>query len=466
MFPSQVSTNIFLQDVFFTMAAVAVVLAFAGLGFIDSGLSRRKNVLDNWVQKLIAGLVAAFGFIIIGYAVWNWQFNQAFGITNPLSEAIKSWWLGGSALTHFASNLDPKAVPEADVLQIFAVFFVTFAMLIGAFFHSAGLERLKPIPLYISTFVVSAIVWPLLSYLVWGSASPLTARGLHDFTGDFNLYIFVGAWSVVTAWKLGPRIGAFGPDARGDGPKAHNLSHVAIGVVLLMFAIPFIALGSGYIAPGEGYYGIAMSSSGFGIVLLNIFMAYVGGALCGALIAYRTRNPIWVFLGPIAGYICCSCLADFAKPWECLLISTLGPLAAWGTQSLLLRLRIDDQKLGPLALGPGVVGAIMAGLVGWGTKTGGYFGITHGLYAFQGASINVGWQLIGVVVSAGFAIISALVLYGILGRFGELRISEEQELTGLDLTLWGTPNDQSELLPPTVVVPDSALDPVGGPIGT
>lgn len=371
--------------------------------------------------------------------------------------------LGGTFLTHFAINIDPKGLPEADVLQVFAVFFITFAMLLGAFFHSAGLERMKPVPLYISTFVVAAVVWPFLSYLTWGSASPLTTRGLHDFTGDFNLYIFVGAWSVVTAWKLGPRIGAFGSERNVDGPRAHNLAHVGIGVVLLMFAIPFIALGSGFLQPGSGYFGIALTTSGFGIVLFNIFMAYTGGALCGALIAYRTRNPIWVFLGPIAGYITVSALADFAKPWECLLISLLGPLAAYGTQALLRRMRIDDPKIGPLALGPGIVGALMAGLVGWGVKTGGFFEITKGLYAFQHGSINVGWQLIGVLVSAGFAVVSALILYAILGRFGDLRISEEAELVGLDVTLWRTPNDQSAAVP--AAVSESFRQPEGGPIG-
>jgi ammonium transporter, Amt family len=437
MFKAQVSSDVFFSDFFYATAAIAVIVGIIGLGFVDSGLSRSKNVLDSWVQKLVAGFCAALGFVIIGYALWQWQFNTALGIKSPLAKAISGWWLGGTYFTHFAASINPASMPDVDELQVFGVFFITFAMLVGAFFQSAGLERLKPIPLYIMSFVVCATSWPLLTYLAWGSASPLTARGLHDFTGIFNLYIFVGAWSVCMAWRLGPRLGAFSPHPRTSGPQAHNLSHVAIGVLLLMFAIPFIALGSGYAVPGSGYFGITLTSSGFGIVLVNIFAAYIGGGLTGAVIAHRTRNPIWICLGPLAGYIVCSALADFAKPWECLLISILGPVAAYMTQRLILAARIDDPKIGPLALGPGIVGALMAGLVGWGIHSGGYFGITKGTYAFQHGTINVGWQAIGVAITIVIAVGSALIMTAILGRFGSLRISEADELAGLDTSAWG-----------------------------
>src|SRR5947209_559917 len=137
MFKTQVTTDIFLQDVFFMIGAVAVVAAVIGLGFVDAGLARGKNVLDTWLTKLVAAVVTAFGFIFVGYGIWIWQFNSAFGVHNSLWQALQDWWLGGPNFTHFAQALDPKAVPEADVLQVFAVFFITFAMLIGAFLHSS-----------------------------------------------------------------------------------------------------------------------------------------------------------------------------------------------------------------------------------------------------------------------------------------------------------------------------------------
>lgn len=436
MFKDQVTTEFFLQDVFFMIGAVAVVLAIAGLGFVDSGLARGKNVLDTWLTKLVAALVTAFGFMFVGYGIWVWQFNSAFGVPDSLWQAIQDWWLGGPNLTHFAAALDPKVVPEADVLQVFFVFFVTFAMLIGAFLHSSGVERMKRSALFIVCFVTALVPWSFVTYLMWGSASPLTNRGVHDYVGVFNLYLFVGAFSVVMSWRLGPRIGAFKEHQSGTGPAPHDLGQVAAGVLLLMFAIPFIVLASGFLIPGAGYFGISMTTSGFGIALINVFVAYIGGGLSGALISYWQKNPIWILLGPLAGYISVSALADIGTPWKCLLVSIFGPVFALATYKVLRKLGIDDPKIAPLTLGPGLYGAIVAGFVGWGVKTGGYFGLT-GTYGFQHARITPYWQLVGVGVTVGIAVISALVLLLPLEKTIGIRISEEEEIAGLDKTTWG-----------------------------
>src|SRR5262249_39331611 len=108
----------------------------------------------------------------------------------------------------------------------------------------------------------------------------------------------------------------------------------------------------------------------------------------------------------------------------------------FGTYTLLKRLKIDDPKVGPLTFGPAVYGAIMAGIVGWGVKTGGYFGL-KGSYGFQHASINVGWQFVGVVVTIAIAGVSTAVIAWVLKRANALRVSETQELIGLAQTIWG-----------------------------
>jgi Amt family ammonium transporter len=91
LFKDQVTTEITLEEVFFAVTMAAAVFGVLALGFMDSGSSRRKNVIDNWVGKILASLITAFGFIFIGYAVWLWQYNEALGIPNAFHEAIKSW---------------------------------------------------------------------------------------------------------------------------------------------------------------------------------------------------------------------------------------------------------------------------------------------------------------------------------------------------------------------------------------
>lgn len=432
----QVTTDIFLEDLLYMVAAVAVVLAVAGLGFIDAGLARRKNVLDTWIQKLAAAVVGAFAFLFVGYAIWEWQFNQAFGVKDAFVTSVKQWWLGGEALTHVAARLNNSVFPGADVSQVFLVFFVTFAMLIGAFIQSAGLERMKPWAIYVTVAFAVLVPWSFVTYLAWGSASPLTNAGLHDYVGIFNGYLFIGTWSIVMNAVLGPRIGAFTRRPGEDGPAPHDWGQLVAGVLLLMFAIPFIVIGSGYLSPGEGYYGISMTSSGLGLTLINVFAAYIGGGLVGLALMWRKRNPLWMLFGPLAGYIACSALFDITVPWVVLLVSMGGPLAAYGVYEALRRLRVDDPKVGPLTFGPAVYGAIMAGFVGWGVKTGGFFGLT-GAYGFQHATINPGMQVVGLLVTIGISGVSALFITAILKAANGLRISREDELVGLDMAIWG-----------------------------
>lgn len=438
VFKQQVTTGIYIDDVLYVVAAMAVILAVVGLGFIDGGLARRKNVLDTWVEKLGAGLVGMFAFAFFGYAIWEWQFNQAFGVPSAFWTSIKQWWLGGVAQTHFAQQLNPTAFPGADESQVFLVFFLTFAFFIGALIQSAGLERMKPWAIYTLVFFIIFVPWSFETYLFWGSTSPLTNAGVHDYVGIFNGYLFIGTVSIVLNAILGPRLGTFSPAPDRRAPAPHDWGQTFIGVILLLFAIPFIVLGSGYLIPGSGYFGISMTTSGFGLVFINVFMAYIGGGLTGMFLMYRTRNPLWILFGPLAGYISCSALFDISKPWIMLLVSIGGPLAAFGTYQALRRLGIDDPKVGPLTFGPAVYGAIMAGLVGWGTKTGGYFGL-KGAYGFQHASINIGWQLVGVVVTIGIAGISTALVTLLLKKRNALRVSVQQELVGLDQTFWGIP---------------------------
>ena len=151
-------------------------------------------------------------------------------------------------------------------------------------------------------------------------------------------------------------------------------------------------------------------------------------------------------LGPISGVVMCGTMFDIGQPWECLLVSALGPLVALGTTTLLRKARIDDPKVVPLALGPGIVGALLSGFIFWGTRTGGYLGLT-GKYAVGVAEITPWWQLAGVAVTVLISGVAALVLSLIFERFGGLRVAEEVEIVGLDQHQWGVNNFDDDLRP-------------------
>ena len=237
----------------------------------------------------------------------------------------------------------------------------------------------------------------------------------------------------------------------------HNLSWSATGVGVLLFAAPFAFLGCGYFVPGSGYYGISLTTSGFGLVFINIFMAYIGGGLGGALISYRTKNPIMALIGIAAGYIGAGTSLDVAKPWEILIVSFVGAFVVWGVYLLLYRLRIDDKKVVPLTLGGGVYSVLVAGIVGAGKKTGGYFGL-KGAYAPQHESITFGWQFIALAVVVGISLITGLIVIVGLEKTIGLRVSEETEIAGLDKHYW--------LAPPAPYDDGPEAAPLGGPRDT
>lgn len=155
LFHEQVSTSNILLTFIYMMGALSVLLVVLGLGLIDMGLVRARNVLDTWVQKMVAAMIGGVGTLVCGYAIWDLQFAQAFGVASPLSAALKAWWLGGPAASTASVLLDSKLLPEADVLQIFVVFFVTFSMATMALIHSSAIERVQSKALYTMAFLLA-----------------------------------------------------------------------------------------------------------------------------------------------------------------------------------------------------------------------------------------------------------------------------------------------------------------------
>ena len=157
--------------------------------------------------------------------------------------------------------------------------------------------------------------------------------------------------------------------------------------------------------------------------------------MSGGVIAYRTHKPINALLGPIAGYVACTALFDVAWPWECLLVSMVGPCIMHFSKNLMTRLNLDDQKLMPLALGNSIFSVLMAGIVGAGRAQGGVAGAS-GAYAFQHAHISFVMQCVGLVVTVAISVSSGLFLVFLLERTVGLRVARQIEQDGFDMWYW------------------------------
>jgi ammonia channel protein AmtB len=173
-----------------------------------------------------------------------------------------------------------------------------------------------------------------------------------------------------------------------------------------------------------------------GMVLMNLWAAIIGGAVMGGILSYRTKNPYWAVAGPFVGYVAGTTLFDVGRPWYMFLIGAGASVVALLTFQAMQRAKIDDAKVVPLVLGPAVYGGIVGGFAAWGTKTGGYLGIEEGKYAFQNAEITPLTQLVGVLVAIAIAGGGAFLVLWVLKRTIGLRVTEEQEVQGMDPTYW------------------------------
>jgi ammonium transporter, Amt family len=298
---------------------------------------------------------------------------------------------------------------------------------------------------------VAAIVSSLLSWLLWGSTGPITNLGYHDFFGSAFVYVFAGAMALVFVRRLGQRPGFYRPHPKLPEYRSYNLGLVVVGVVLIFAGLPMVILSCGFFFDPEALFvSVTMADTSIGIAFNNLGLAWAGGAITGAIIAYRTKNYIYTLLGPFAGYVSGAPAFDVYEPWEMFLVALVAPLVAYAIYEWTQRREIDEHKLIPLFLGVGSYGILAVGLLEWGTAQSGYFGIESGDYAFQHAEVNLLWQAVGLAIAIGVGLVTATALSFVLERTIGLGVSEEIMVEGYDLHYWDTVHDL-EPMPATTI---------------
>ena len=445
--PEQVSTNSLAQNIVYASGTLGALVILTGLLMVDIGGVRRVNVFDTVIQKIIAFFIGFVVYFLIGFAIWNWQYYVAFEIDQPYWTAVKDWWLGGNLSGALAQDVSLEENPMSAALnnqQIFIFFLASFAGIINVLIGLAVTERIKA-SAYFLISAVCAVVSSLLSWLTWGSTGPLTNEGYHDFFGAGFVYVFAGAVALMLVRKLGSRPGMFSTHPVAGDYRSYNLGWTAIGLVLIITGLPFVILSCGFFFQPEGvealFVGVNMSDTSIGVAFNNLGLAWAGGALTGAVIAYRTKKYIYTLLGPFAGYVVGSPAFDIYAPWEMFLVSASAPLVAYAVYEWLQKREFDEHKLIPLFLGVGSYGILMVGVLNWGTLGGGYFGVTEGDYAFQHAEINLLWQAIGLVVCIGAGLATGWVMSAICERTMGLGVSEDVQLAGYDVREWDIVHD-------------------------
>ncbi|MEK8090610.1 ammonium transporter [Thermithiobacillus plumbiphilus] len=380
-------------DVFFVLMGAVMVLAMhAGFAFLEVGTVRRKNQV-NALVKIIADFgVSTLAYFFVGY-----------------------WIAYGVSFLHGADTLI-RGDNGYGLVKFF--FLLTFAAAIPAIISGGIAERARFYPQMLATALLVGLVYPFYEGIVWNAHFGIQAwlKGLfgaqfHDFAGSVVVHAMGGWIALMAVRHLGPRRGRFGKDGAVHAIPPSN--------------IPFLALGSWILV--VGWFGFNVMSAqrleaALGLVALNSLMAMVGGLLA-ALVMGR-NDPGFVHNGALAGLVAICAGSDLVHPLGALAIGAVaGTLFVYVFELQQYRWRIDD-VLGVWPL-HGVAGV-------WGGLAAGIFG-QQVLGGRGGVSIMS--QLLGTLLGVLIAALAGYIVYGLIQRLIGLRLSQEQEYDGADLSM-------------------------------
>ncbi|SFQ03677.1 ammonium transporter, Amt family [Geopseudomonas sagittaria] len=378
------------NTLFILLGAVMVLAMHAGFAFLEVGTVRQKNQV-NALSKILADFaVSTLAYFFVGYWI-------SYGV----------------------SFLEPASVLSADHGYALVKFFflLTFAAAIPAIISGGIAERSKFGPQLCATALIVAFIYPFFEGLIWngnfGLQAWLEARfgaAFHDFAGSVVVH-GVGGWLALAAvLLLGHRNGRY-----RDGK-------------LVAFApsnIPFLALGSWILI--VGWFGFNVMSAQTlqgvsGLVAVNSLLAMVGGTLAALLVG--RNDPGFLHNGPLAGLVAVCAGSDLMHPIGALLTGAIaGALFVWAFTATQNRWKIDDV----LGVWP------LHGLCGvWGGIACGIFGQTA-LGGLGGVSLTS--QLIGTALGIVVALLGGLAVYGLLKGTLGIRLSQEEEYYGADLSI-------------------------------
>ena len=389
-------------------SAALVMLMTPGLGLFYAGMVRRKNVLATILQSFIMVGVIGVLWVVYGYSL---AFGKDhFGIIGSLD------WIGLRGV-----GLEPYPDYSATIPhQAFMIYQCMFAIITPALITGAFAERMRFKAFMIFMILWATVVYDPVAHWVWAPGGWLRELGALDFAGGTVVHICSGIAALCCAMVLGRRKG-YGREEF----KPHNLTMTLIGTALLWF----------------GWFGFnAGSALGANGLAVNAFVvtntAAASAAVMWLIIEWLHRGEptaLGVASGAVAGLVAITPASGYVGPMAAIAIGAIVSLVCYGAILLKGKLGYDDSLdvFGVHGVG-GTWGAIATGLfASVAINSAGANGL------FNGNAALLGKQLIAILAVAGYSFIMTFILLKITGLITPLRVSKDDEESGLDLSQHG-----------------------------
>ncbi|MCM1284868.1 MAG: ammonium transporter [Acetobacter sp.] len=411
-----VNTEMF--GIWFLIGAALVFFMQCGFAMVESGFTRAKNAGNIIMKNLMDFCIGAVTFILLGFGLM-------------MGEECLGGLVGMPTLAVFTdyANFDWSNF----------VFNLVFCATAATIVSGAMAERTKFISYCIYSAAISAVVYPIEAGWIWNPNGWLVTRGFHDFAGSTAIHMVGGIAALIGAIFLGPRIGKYKVDKK-TGKKVvkaipgHNLTIGALGVFILWF----------------GWYGFNGAAATSVDSLASIFLTTT---LAPAIATVVAMIFTWIKDGKpdvsmslnasLAGLVAITASCDCTDALGSIIIGAVsGILVVAAVEFIDKKLHVDDP-----------VGAVAVHMVNgiWGTFAVGLFstgadGVGKGLF-YGGGFKQLGIQAVGFVSVAAWTVVTMIIVFFVIKKTIGLRVSAEEEITGLDATEHNLPSAYADFMP-------------------
>lgn len=410
-----------------------------GFAMVETGFTRAKNAANIVMKNVMDMSLGSIVFWILGFGL---MFGEDIG-----------GFIG--APDFFVKGDYGAAYPSSSFFIFQTMFCATAATIVSG----AMAERTNFLVYCIYSVLISALVYPISGHWIWGGGW-LAEMGFHDFAGSTAVHMVGGVAALIGAKMIGPRIGKYNEDGSVNAIPGHSIPLGALGVFLLWFGWFGFNGASTVCATGDE----ALISMGDIFITTN--MAAAAGSTATMIytwVRYGKPDVSMTLNGVLAGLVAITAGCDVVSPAGALIIGLLaGVLVVVAVEFFDQKLKIDD-PVGAVSV-HGVCGA-------FGTIVTGLFATKDGLF-YGGGSSFLTTQIIGVVTVAIYVAIAMTIIFGVLDKLIGLRVSEEEEIKGLDMEEHGLLSSYADFMPTveempsvttTYVAPVAVTAPSAGP---
>ena len=399
-----------LNNVGLLASAALVMFMAAGFCMLECGLVRAKSAAIICFKNTVLYALACLCYYFLGYNLMFQDVQSIMGAFTPFISLIPEE-MNFLSQPENSSYLNSMLGTETFSLST-ALFQMVFVATTASIVSGSLAERIRLWPFLTFVAILSIFIYPLVGAWTWGGGW-LAQMGFQDFAGSTIVHS-VGGWAaLVGVLFVGPRLGRF-DEKKSVSFAPSNVPLATLGTLILWLG--WLGFNGGSVLT----FSSVSDAANVSLVLFNTNIAAAGGviaALCVSLFIYKRVQMLLILNGAIAGLVAITAGPDVQAPLLAVFVGAVGATLATLASPIMEKYKVDD-----------VVGAIPAHLVSgiWGT-------LAVGL--FTEASFLT--QLIGVVTIGLFVLSTSTLVYFVIRKFSELRVSESSEFLGLDISELG-----------------------------